>query len=122
MGIDAKVVLEGHLSDGDIVNRLASAFRGAHLSSRRMRRPEHVILDMDFNGHQIAIELFLDSFAAEDYREIHVGPSVLAVFECGALSEDIASALVSDNGGFVMSREGGAWRRIAPLHCAQLRN
>lgn len=110
MGLDTQAVLKGHLSVEEVCTRLRSAYGVADAVARPTRSRDYWIVEFtDRDGQHRALDVFLNSHAAQDYRELAAPESILISMEFGPTSDAIVRALVNGSGGWVRKHDGEAW-------------
>lgn len=102
MSLQTQAILQGHLTAAEIAVRIEQASRFKVLGYRTMRIPEHVLFELeDSGGNVLAVEAFLNSWAADDYASVFSGPSTLLTME---YSPEAKLLLLS------VSASSGFWR------------
>jgi hypothetical protein len=82
MSLQTQAILPGHPTAAELALRLEQASGFKVLGYRTMRVPEHVLFELeDGQGHVLAVEAFLNSWAADDYAGVCSGPSTLLTME-----------------------------------------
>jgi hypothetical protein len=78
MSLQTQAILPGHLTAAEIAVRLEQASGFKVLGYRTMRVPEHVLYELeDASGTVMAVEAFMNSWAADDYAAAYNGQSTL---------------------------------------------
>lgn len=110
MGLDTQAVLKGHLSAEAICAQLRTTYGAADAMARQMRSCDHWLVEFtDHDGEHRALDVFLNSYAAEDYKELAVLHSTLISIELGPTSEAIIRALASGSEGWTRKHGGEGW-------------
>ncbi|MFN7400473.1 MAG: hypothetical protein ACK5SX_15775 [Sandaracinobacter sp.] len=110
MGLDTQAVLKGHLTVDAICAQLRKAYGAGDAVARPMRSRDHWMVEFtDSEGQYRALDVFLNSYAVEDYKELATPESTLVSMEFGPTSEVIIRALVNGWGGWVRRRDGEGW-------------
>lgn len=82
MSLQTQAILPGHLTAAEVAVRLEQASGFTVLGYRAMRVPEHVLFELeDATGTVLAVEAFLNSWAAHGYAAAFSGPSTLLTME-----------------------------------------
>jgi hypothetical protein len=113
MSRETQAILAGHLKPSDVAQLMVAAGKTA-VSVRDMQRPEYKIVEFrQADGTWSAINLFLDSWAADDYAHVFTGPGTLATAEYSPDNLGLLRSLVSATGGMLRSDEGQPWIQIS---------
>lgn len=110
MGLDTQAVLKGHLAVEDICARLRSAYGTRDAFARATRSPDYWMVEFaDRDGEHRVLNVFLNSYAADDYRELGASESTLVTMELGPTSEAVIKALAQGSEGWVRRHDSGPW-------------
>jgi hypothetical protein len=110
MGLDTQAVRKGHLAVDDICARLLSAYGTKNASARATRSPNYWLVEFaDRDGEHRVLNVFLNSYAADDYRELHASESTFITMELGPTSEAVIKALSQGSEGWVRQHDSGPW-------------
>jgi hypothetical protein len=111
MGLDTQAVLKGHLTVDAICAQLRTAYGADDAVARPMRSRDHWIVEFtDRDGQIRALEVFLNSYAADDYKQLAAPESTLVSMELGPTSEAIMRVLAQNSDGWVRRHDGEGWR------------
>ena len=110
MGLDTQAVLKGHLTAEAICAQLRTAYGAPDAMARQMRSSDHWLVEFtDHDGEHRALDVFLNSYAAEDYKELAAAETTMISMELGPTSEAIIGALVGGAGGWVRRHDRDSW-------------
>jgi len=110
MGLDTQAVLKGHLSVEAICAQLRTAYGASDAIARPMRSQDHWMVEFtDSDGQHRAMDVFLNSYAADDYKELPATESTMVSMELGPTSEAVISALAGASGGWVRRHNREGW-------------
>ncbi len=110
MSFQTQAILQGHLTAAEIAVRIEQVSRFKVLGYRTMRLPEHVLFELeDARGDIMAVEAFLQSWAADDYRATCDGPTTLLTAEYSPAAAALVSAIAGQT-GFVRDTDMSPWR------------
>lgn len=110
MGLDTQAVLKGHLSVEAICAQLRTAYGASNAIARPMRSQDHWMVEFtDSDGQHRALDVFLNSYAADDYKELAAPESTLVSMELGPTSEAVVRTLAVGAGGWVRRIDDVAW-------------
>ena len=110
MGLDTQAVLKGHLSVEAICTQLRTSYGASDAVARPMRSRDHWMVEFtDSDGQHRALDVFLNSYAADDYKELAATESTLVSMELGPTSEAVISALAGASGGWVRRHDRDTW-------------
>lgn len=114
MGVESQAILEGHISVDRIV-RLISAEVSGPISVRDMQRPEYKIIEFQAaDGSWSALNIFLYSWAAEDYAEVYRGQSTLLTIGYSPRNFNLVRSITAAVGGLARKSEADAWVELEP--------
>jgi hypothetical protein len=115
MGLDTQAVLKGHLTVDAICAQLRTGYGAGDAVARPMRLRDHWIVEFtDSDGQHRALDVFLNSYAADDYKELPALESTMVSMELGPTSEAIIRTLVGESGGWVRRHDGEGWAPTDP--------
>ncbi|TPE62594.1 hypothetical protein FJQ54_05235 [Sandaracinobacter neustonicus] len=113
MSQETQAILAGHLTADEVAQLVVAAGKTA-VSVRGMQRPEYKIVEFrQADGAWSALNLFLDSWAADDYAHVFTGPGTLATAECSPDNLGLLRSLVSATGGMLRIDESQPWMQIS---------
>lgn len=113
MGLDTQAVLKGDISIDSVCTRLRTVYGAPDTTARPMRSRDHWIVEFtDSDGQHRALDIFLNSYAADDYKELAVLESTLVSMEFGPTSEAVIRALVNGSGGWLRRHDEAGWTPI----------
>lgn len=109
MSIQSQAVLVGHVS----INEIAEFLRnhcGYAISVRAMRHEQYKLIEAALDPkNPIALHVFLESYAAEDYADAFREPSTLVSVEHSPEAFTIVSALAKHFGGLHRRTDATPW-------------
>jgi hypothetical protein len=109
MGLETQAILYGHVSVDQIVRLLRSELVGS-INVRDMQRPEYKIVQfVRVDGSTSTINLFLNSWAAEDYADAFNGPSTFLTAEYSPQNFELLRLIAAANGGLARRTAVEAW-------------
>lgn len=112
MGIESQAILAGHVPVDRIVSLLRSEISGK-ITVRDMQRPEYKIVDFQkLDGSWASLNLFLESWAADDYAEAFEGPSTLMTVEFSPHNFNIVRAITAAIGGLARRTADEPWAAL----------
>lgn len=113
MSLETQAILTGHLLADEVAKLVIAAGMRA-VSVRQMQRPEYWIVAFQRDdGSPGAINLFIDSWAAEDYADVFTGPGTLVTAEYSPDNSSLLQSMVSKTGGMFRSYDSEPWVEIA---------
>jgi hypothetical protein len=109
MSVQTQAILAGHLAVDSIVRRLAAEV-GSTVNVRDMQRPHYKIVEFQrSDGSWTALNVFLESWAAEDYADVFKGPSTLLTADYSPENFRIVQAIACAVGGLARRTEADPW-------------
>lgn len=112
MGIETQVILAGHVRVDQIVTLLKSQASG-NIIVRDMQRPEYKIVDFQkVDGSWTSLNVFLESWAADDYYEAYAGPSTLLTLEFSPENYNIVQSIATAIGGLARRTAAEPWATL----------
>ncbi len=109
MSVESQAILVGHIPVDRIV-RLVKAEVSGPVAVRDMQRPEYKIIEFQkLDGSWAALNLFLDSWAAEDYADAFQGPSTLMTAEYSPQNFDLVRSIAAAVGGLARKTAAEPW-------------
>lgn len=114
MGLETQAVLKGHVTVPEICTLLRTECRAINAVARPMRSRDHWIVGfVDHNGQSRSVDVFLNSYVADDYRDLNVAESTFLSMELGEDSEATLSSIGSQFGGWIRRHDGLPWSELA---------
>ena len=114
MSIESQAILAGHVPVDRIVSLLRFEISGK-IIVRDMQRPEYKIVDFQkLDGSWASLNLFLESWAADDYAEAFEGPSTLMTVEFSPQSFNVVQAITAAIGGLARPTANDPWAALEP--------
>lgn len=114
MSVESQAILAGHVP----VERIADLLRSKNIGTfaiRDMQRPEYKIIEFqNADGSWSTLNVFLNSWAADDYAEAFEGPSTLITAEYSPQNFDLVRSIASVVGGLVRTTEAESWDELGP--------
>ncbi len=115
MSIESQAILAGHVPVERIVGILKSEI-GGPIAVRDMQRPEFKVIEFKKgDGSWTAINLFLDSWAAEDYADAFKGPSTLLTAEFNPQNFSVVWSIAAAIGGLARKTAAEPWVELEPV-------
>ncbi len=110
MSINAQAILPGHLGIEAICELFAQADGVNDVHAAPRYRPEHWEVSISTSSvAQIVFDVFLNSWAAEDYSDAWQGPSTFLTCRYQPAALSVLSTLVAVGGGVMRPNETGNW-------------
>jgi len=110
MSLQTQAILPGHPTAAELALRLEQASGFKVLGYRTMRVPEHVLFELeDGQGHVLAVEAFLNSWAADDYAATFAGPSTMLTMEHSPVATSLLQEIVRGD-GLVREHDMDEWQ------------
>ncbi len=95
----SQAILVGHVPVDRIVSLLRSEISSI-ITVRDMQRPEYKVIDLQrVDGSWASLNLFLESWAAEEYSEVFAVPSTLLTVQFSLQNFDLVQAIATAIGG-----------------------
>lgn len=114
MGLETQAIIPGHVTVEHICELLTDALPGSRPIARAMHRPEYKIIEfVNAQGQMQALNVFLQSYAADDYRAVYAEPSTLLTLEFSPAGYEMLKAVAGKAGGFVQRTAEEPWAKIA---------
>lgn len=114
MSIESQAILAGHVSVEEIARLIKSEVAGA-VNIRSMQRPQYKMIEVEhLDGSWSAFSVFLESWAADDYANVFVGPSTMMTVDYSPLSFAIIRSVTAAIGGMVRKTEAEPWNELEP--------
>ena len=112
MSLETHAILAGHIAPECIVRLLQSEISG-HIAVRDMHRPDYKIVEFEqLDGSFIALHVFLNSWAADDYADVFQGQSTLVTVEFSPQNFNVVRALTAAVGGLVRKTSCEPWTEL----------
>lgn len=113
MGMEAQAILIGHLTIDDVCNLLRNECGIKALEVRAMRSADYKIIEFYDSARTLqAMNVFLNSYAADDYAAVFEGASTLVTMEFSASNAANLVALAQSAGAFFQRINGEEWEAI----------
>ena len=114
MGIESQAILAGHVPVDRIVSLLRSEISGK-VTVRDMQRAEYKVVDFQkIDGSWTSLNLFLESWAADDYAEAFAGPSTLMTVEFSPQNFNVVRTITAAIGGLARRTADEPWAALEP--------
>jgi hypothetical protein len=114
MSVESQAILAGHIPADRIV-RLLKAEGSGPVTVRDMQRPEYKIIEFQkVDGSWVALNLFLDSWAADDYADVFQGPSTLMTAEYSPQNFNLVRSIAAAVGGLARKTGAEPWVELEP--------
>lgn len=111
MSIQTQAILPRHFTIDALCAILRAECGIAVITVRQMTRPEYQIVEfIDLEGGPQAMSVFLDSWAADDYADTHVGDSTLLTLEFSPNNFGLLATVTSATGGYLRRVSGDVWK------------
>ncbi len=113
MGMDTQAVIGRHVSVADVCGQLKGPYGAKSVQARSTHRPDYWVIDfIDRDGAHRMIDLFLNSYAGDDYRQLTEGQSTLVSMELGPTSEAIVRSIAAPWQAWVRRHDGEPWAQL----------
>lgn len=110
MSLNTQAVIPGHLSIEDICRLLQESCRAREISAAPRYRPEHwEVTLVEPGGARLLLDVFLSSWAAEDYADVWQGPSTLLSCACQPAAVALLTAVAKSQDGIMRANETEPW-------------
>lgn len=110
MGLNTQAVLPRHLTIDKIRDRLAQLDGIQHVLVRGTHQPDYSIIEfVDRLGQGRVLDVFLNSYAADDYRDLTDGDCTMLSIEFGPTSDEVIRGIVGITGGWIRSPDSTPW-------------
>lgn len=110
MGLETQAVVIGHLSIEEVCRRLRSAHGIGDAVARPMHHPDYWLVEFtDAGGERRVIDVFLNSFAAEDYVDLCQEPGTLLSTENRLDGVALLQGVIPPSRGWVRAHEADQW-------------
>lgn len=113
MSIETSAIIPTHVTAGDLCAQLRSLDGIVGVGTRNMHKPDYKVIEFTAGDTKRALNVFLNSYAADDHADVYSGASTLLTLEFAPDSHAILSALVRATGGFVRRINGEPWERVS---------
>lgn len=114
MSIESQAILSGHVPIERILHLLKMDVSGA-ITVRDMPRPEYKVIEFQrIDGSWSALNLFLNSWAADDYADAFQGPSTFLTAEYSPQNFNLVRAIATAVGGLARKTEAEPWVELEP--------
>jgi len=114
MSVESQAILAGHIPVDRIVRLLKAEVSGP-VAVRDMQRPEYKIIEFQkLDGSWATLNLFLDSWAAEDYANAFQGPSTLLTAEYNPQNFNLVRSITAAIGGLARKTTAEPWVELEP--------
>lgn len=110
MGIETQAVLGGHYAIEDLQRRLEANYPAAQVRRRATHKPDYWLIEfVDRDGQRRVVNVFLNSYAADDYAELDTAESTLITAQLEPTSDAIIKAISAESIGWFRRRDGDPW-------------
>jgi hypothetical protein len=114
MSIESQAILAGHFSIDQIVRLVNSEISGK-VTVRDMQRPEYKIVEYNkLDGSSATLNIFLNSWAGEDYSDVFTGPSTFMTTEYSPQNFNLVRSITAALGGLARKTEAEPWVELEP--------
>ncbi|WP_439547054.1 hypothetical protein [Sandarakinorhabdus sp.] len=114
MSIESQAILAGHVSVEEIARLIKLEVAGA-VNVRSMQRPQYKIIEVEhLDGSWSAFNVFLESWAADDYANVFIGPSTMVTVDYSPLDFSIIRSVAAAIGGITRKTEAEPWTEMEP--------
>lgn len=114
MSVESQAVLAGHVPIERIVGLLKTELSG-RISVRDMQRPEYKVIEFQkLDGSWSALNLFLNSWAADNYADAFQGPSTFLTAEYNPQNFNLVRSIAAAIGGLARKTEAEPWVQLEP--------
>lgn len=113
MSLQTQAVIKGRLPIEDICRRLRSVYGACDVVARATRNSDYWIVEFqDVNGIPRSLDLFLNSWAKEDYPELLAEDSTLLSTEFSDTSLQIIRGAATGLSGWFRRHDSEAWMSL----------
>lgn len=113
MGIETQAVLAGHHDIAALCGRLRDVYGATDIRPRGTHKPDYQMIEfIDLDGAFRIINVFLNSYAREDYKELDAPQSTLVTMELGPTSQAVIGALAHGAAAWFRRQDTGPWTPI----------
>lgn len=110
MGMETQAILIGHLTIDDVCNLLRNECGIKALEVRAMRSADYKIIEFYDSARTLQMmNVFLNSYAAEDYASVYKGASTFMAMDFSPSNSDLLKSAVATAGGYVQRINGEEW-------------
>jgi folate-binding Fe-S cluster repair protein YgfZ len=114
MGMETQAILAGHIDVVRVVDLLKKEVTGK-VAVRDMQRPEYKVIEFQkLDGSWSALNLFLNSWAADDYNDAFQGPSTFLTAEYNPQNFNLVRSIAAAIGGLARKTEAEPWIELEP--------
>lgn len=114
MGIESQAILAGHFSLDQIVGLVKSEISGK-VTVRDMQRTDYKIIEYQkLDGSWTALNVFLNSWAADDYADVFTGPSTFVTADYSPQNFNLVRSITAAMGGYARKTEAEPWVELEP--------
>jgi hypothetical protein len=114
MSVESQAILVGHVPVDRIVRLLKAEVSGP-VTVRDMQRPEYKIIEFQrVDGSWVALNLFLNSWAADDYADAFQGPSTFMTAEYSPQNFSLVRSIAAGIGGLARKAATEPWVELEP--------
>ena len=110
MGMETQAILIGHLTIDDVCNLLRNECGIKALEVRAMRSADYKMIEFYDSARTLQMmNVFLNSYASDDYATIYDGASTFATMEFSPDNSALIAKLAQATGGLSQRIGGDAW-------------
>ena len=110
MSINAQAVIAGHFGIEAVCEMFKEILGVSDVHANSRYRPEHWEIRLrDASGNQHLFDVFLNSWAAEDYADAWLGQSTFLTCRYQSAAAILLKALIELRGGIMRSSETEEW-------------
>lgn len=114
MAVESQAILSGHISVEQVVRLLKLEVTGP-IKVRDMHQPEYKMVEYrKVDGSWSSLNLFLNSYAADDYADAFKGPSTFLTTEYSPQNFNLVRLIAAAVGGLARKTGADAWIELAP--------
>lgn len=114
MGAETQAILAGHIQVDQVVGLIKSEI-SVSVRVRDMQRPEYKVIEFQkLDGSWSTLNLFLNSWAAEDYADAFQGPSTFLTAEYNPQNFKLVRSIAAAIGGLARKTEAEPWVEPEP--------
>lgn len=112
MSVESQAILSGHVSL-DHLRKLIETEAGHPVVVRDMRRPEYKIIEFrNAGGSWSVLNVFLNSWAADDYAGAFKGPSTFLTAEYTPQNFNLVRSIAAAVGGLARKTDAEPWAEL----------
>jgi hypothetical protein len=113
MGLSCQAILTSHIDATEIADYIETISSSTLVGIRSMRSEDHKVIEFfDQSGAGNSVDIFLNSFAADDYVDVYVGSSTFLSMSYEPKNTELLRMIVSKFGGYLKANGNQTWTEI----------